>query len=175
MPLLHRTYAGNTPDAPTFASLTDALAARYRDICRAAEHITLVFDKGNNSKDNLQAVAESPYRFIGSLVPAQHPDLLKTPARKLRPLDGDGLPGVSAWRTVRTVLGAQRTVLVTYNENLFAAQSQTLLRRNRQAPATPAGAPARLQGGAAAACAAPGDRPWKASRKRWPRGSRRAT
>ena len=128
LPLLHRTYAGNTPDAPTFASLTDALAARYRDICRAAEHITLVFDKGNNSKDNLQAVAESPYRFIGSLVPAQHPDLLKTPARKLRPLDGDGLPGVSAWRTVRTVLGAQRTVLVTYNENLFAAQSQTLLR-----------------------------------------------
>ena len=127
LPLLHRTYPGNTPDAPTFAGLTGALAARYRDIRRDAERITLVFDKGNNSKDNLQAVAESPYHFIGSLAP-RYPDLLATPADKLRPLDGDGLPGVRAHRTVRTVFGAQRTVLVTHNENLFDAQSQTLLR-----------------------------------------------
>ena len=128
LPLLHRTYPGNTPDAPTFAGLTGALAARYRDIRRDAERITLVFDKGNNSKDNLQAVAESPYHFIGSLAPARYPDLLATPADKLRPLDGDGLPGVRAHRTVRTVFGAQCTVLVTHNENLFDAQSQTLLR-----------------------------------------------
>lgn len=128
VPLLHRTYPGNQADAPTFRSLTDALIARYRELTDGAEHVTLVFDKGNNATDNLAAVADSPYHFIGSLVPTQHPDLLAIPKSRLRSLDEDGLPGVSAWRTTQEVFGARRTVLVTYNENLFVAQSRTLLR-----------------------------------------------
>jgi transposase len=128
IPLLHRTYAGNQPDAPTFASLTSELVARYRDLVQGAEHVTLVFDKGNNSKDNLEALAASPYHFIGSLVPTQHPDLLRVPKRHFRSLARAGLPGVRAYRTTQEVFGVPRTVLVTYNENLFVAQSQTLLR-----------------------------------------------
>lgn len=128
VPLLHHTYPGNQTDAPTFASLTDALVERYRQLCDGAQHVTLVFDKGNNSKDNLEAVDRSPYHFIGSLVPTQHPDLLATPAERLRPLDEDGLSGVSAFRTRQKVFGAERTVLVTYNENLFVSQARTLLR-----------------------------------------------
>ena len=128
VPLLHRTYPGNQHDAPTFASLTDELVARYREIAQGAEHVTLVFDKGNNSKDNLGAVAESPYHFVGSLVPTQHPKLLAVPAARFRSLAEEGLPGVRVYRTRETVFGASRTVLVTYNENLFVAQSQTLLR-----------------------------------------------
>jgi transposase len=102
--------------------------ARYRELTDGAEHITLVFDKGNNSQANLEAVAGSPYHFVGSLVPTHHRDLLATPARRLRALDEDGLPGVSAYRTTRTIFGVERTVLVIYNDNLFVAQSRTLLR-----------------------------------------------
>jgi hypothetical protein len=43
-------------------------------------------------------------------------------------LEAQGLVGVSAYRTTRQVFGAKRTVLVTYNEQLFDAQSRTLLR-----------------------------------------------
>ena len=43
-------------------------------------------------------------------------------------LEGDGLPGVLAYRTRKEVFGVERTVVVTYNENLFVAQSRTLLR-----------------------------------------------
>lgn len=128
VPLLHRTYPGNQPDAPTFASLTSELLARYRDITNGTEHVTIVFDKGNNSEDNLKAVAAGPYHFVGSLVPTQHPDLLRIPARRFRSLADEGLAGVTAYRTRKTVFGASRTVLVTYNENLFIAQAQTLLR-----------------------------------------------
>jgi transposase len=128
VPLLHGTYPGNQPDSPTFDSLTESLVARYRDITDGVEHITLVFDKGNNSQDNLDAVQDSPFHFIGSLVPTQHPDLLRIPRRRFHSLDADGLPGVSACRTRQKVFGVERTVLVTYNENLFVAQSQTLLR-----------------------------------------------
>jgi len=128
LPLLHRTYPGNQTDAPTFRSLTDALVARYRELTRDAEHVTLVFDKGNNAGDTLEAVEDSRYHFIGSLVPTQHPQLLSVPAKQLRSLEEEGLPEVSAYRTRYKVFGVERTVLVTYNENLFVAQSQTLLR-----------------------------------------------
>jgi len=128
VPLFHRTYPGNQVDAPTFSSLTEELVSRYRDITDGAEHVTIIFDKGNNSEDNLQAIEESPYHFIGSLVPTQHPDLLAIPARDFRHLDEEGLSGVRVYRCQREVFKAQRTVLVTYNENLFIAQSKTLIR-----------------------------------------------
>jgi transposase len=128
VPLFHRTYPGNQADAPTFSSLTEELVSRYREITDGAEHVTIIFDKGNNSRNNLQAIEDSPYHFIGSLVPTQHTDLLAIPAKKFQPLDEQGLPGVRAYRCQREVFKAQRTVLVTYNENLFVAQSRTLLR-----------------------------------------------
>jgi transposase len=128
VPLFHHTYPGNQTDAPTFASLTDALVARCKRLIDGAEHVTIVFDKGNNSKDNLDAVAATPYHFVGSLVPTQHLDLLKVPREQFRSLAQDGLPGVSAYRTTKKVFGHKRTVVVTYNENLFIAQSKTLLR-----------------------------------------------
>ena len=112
LPLLHSVYPGNQPDAPTFSSLLDARAARWRELfARHGEDITLVFDKGNNSAANLAALEEGPHRFIGSLVPSQHPELLAVPNHRLQPLDG--IEGVRVWRTRHTVYGAERTVLVT--------------------------------------------------------------
>jgi transposase len=128
VPLFHRTYPGNQVDAPTFSSLTSELVTRYREINTEAQHVTIIFDKGNNSQDNLDAIEESPYHFIGSLVPTQHPDLLAIPAKMFRPLEEGGLAGVTVYRCQKEVFKVKRTVLVTYNENLFVAQSKTLLR-----------------------------------------------
>ena len=129
IPLCHHTYPGNQPDGPTFAGLTDELIDRHRRIAgQQVESVTLIFDKGNCSRENLQAVEDSPYHFISSLVPTYHPELLEIPARRFRSLAADGLPGVSAYRTTKEVFGVERTVVVTYNEALFVAQSRTLLR-----------------------------------------------
>jgi transposase len=108
--------------------LAHALVARCQQLVDGVEHVTLIFDKGNNSQDNLDAVADSPFHFVGSLVPTQHPELLAVPREKFRSLASDGLAGVSAYRTTKTIFGYERTVVVTYNENLFVAQCQTLLR-----------------------------------------------
>jgi transposase len=43
-------------------------------------------------------------------------------------LEAEGMPGVFVYRTKKMVFGAERIVLVTDNERLFLAQSQTLLR-----------------------------------------------
>src|SRR2546430_5776837 len=34
-------------------------------------HVTLVFDKGNNSEENLEALVPSRHHVVGSLVPTQ--------------------------------------------------------------------------------------------------------
>jgi transposase len=128
IPLFHRTYPGNQPDGPTFAGLTAELIERHRLIAGQVESVTLIFDKGNCSADNLRAVEESPYHFISSLVPTYHPELLKIPARRFRSLEADGLPGVRTYRTTQEIFGVERTVVMTYTEALFVAQSRTLLR-----------------------------------------------
>jgi transposase len=128
VPLCHHTYPGNQPDRPTFAGLTAQLIQRHQVLATEVQDITLVFDKGNNSLENLQAVDRSPYHFIGSLVPSQHPQLLAVPLKEFHSLAADGLPGVSAYRTAKKVFGIRRVVLVTYNQKLLVAQSRTLLR-----------------------------------------------
>ena len=126
VPLLHETYPGNRTDAPTFASLSEQLVSRCRLLTDEVEGVTLVFDKGNNSQANLAAVEAAPFHFVGSLVPTQHPELLAIDRERLAPVAE--LPGVRALRSRKKVFGVERTVLVVFNENLFIAQSQTLLR-----------------------------------------------
>lgn len=132
IPLFHHVYPGNAHDAPTFASLTETLVARYRLFAQRVEGITLVYDKGNNSEPTQAQLDTSPYHFVGSLSPAQHPDLLRIPRARFRPLQGEDLAGVLAWRTRKHVLGAERTLVVTYNPELFLTQSATLLREVRK-------------------------------------------
>jgi transposase len=128
IPLCHHTYPGNQTDSPTFASLTDELIQRHELLSTGVEGITLIFDKGNNSKANLQSVDASPYHFIGSLVPSQHRELLAVPREQFKSLSVAELPNVSTYRCKKEVFGKSRTIVVTYNERFFVAQSRTLLR-----------------------------------------------
>lgn len=128
VPLFHHTYAGNQHDSVTFGGVINTLAQRLRELSHGACDITLVFDKGNNSKDNLAAVHEAKIHFVGSLVPTQHDDLLTIPRRSMRRLDRTQLPAVWAFRTHKVVFGVKRTVLCTFNQKLFTAQHRTLLR-----------------------------------------------
>jgi transposase len=128
VPLLHHTYAGHQHDCVTFQSVAEQLFARCRSLSQEVREITLVFDKGNNSEDNLRLVGQSGVHFIGSLVPTQHPDLLAIRREAMRRLDRSQLPAVWAYRTHKVVFGVNRTVLVTFNQKLLRAQTKTLSR-----------------------------------------------
>jgi transposase len=139
VPLLSQVYPGNQPDAVTFGSLTEAIVERYRQLAGDLEHVTLVFDKGNNSEDNLQELAESPYHVVGSLVPSQHRDLLDVPLRQFHPCEDPRLEGVQAYRTTKKVFGHEWTIVVTRSEELRAGQLRGIaqvLRKRRRALAT---------------------------------------
>jgi transposase len=132
VPLFHHTYAGNQHDAVTFKSVAEALLARCRALTQGASDITLVFDKGNNSADTLQLVDAGAVHFVGSLVPTHHKALLRLSRRAMRRLDPTQLPAVWAARTRKVVFGVERTVLCTFNQELFDAQTRTLRRELRK-------------------------------------------
>ena len=128
VPLFHHTYAGNQHDSVTFQSVAEQLLERCRSLAQGACDITLVFDKGNNSAENLEWVGNSPFHFVGSLVPTQHKDLLHISRKAMRRLNPTQLPAVWSYRTRKVVFGIERTILCTFNQQLFDSQTQTLSR-----------------------------------------------
>ena len=130
VPLFHKVYAGNVNDSTIFKTITEELAQRYRQLAKECEHITLIFDKGNNSEPAMQtlhATQDPPqpgFHFVGSLVATHHSDLLEIPLDLFTALPSPRWAGCLAYRTKRTVFGQERTVVVTYNEHLLEGQMQ---------------------------------------------------
>jgi len=122
IPLFHVLYGGNINDTTEFSSVVEELVERHKAVAGECERVTLVFDKGNNSKDNMNQVNDSPFHFVGSLVPSQHEDLLEVPRSKYEPVEGERFEGVEAYRTKKEVFGKQRTIVVTFNDDLFDGQ-----------------------------------------------------
>ena len=124
VPLLHMVYGGNITDPTQFGSVVDELVERYKHLTEVCPRITVVFDKGNNSEANFEAFADTDMHFVGSLKLNQCPDLLNVGLNKYRQLRGRGLEEVKACRSRCKVFAEERTVLITYNENLLAGQLQ---------------------------------------------------
>ena len=134
IPLVSHAYAGNKPDVTQFPSLLAELVARFEELAADTGELTLVFDAGQNSADNLELMAGSPLHFVGSLPPSDHPDLLGVSKSRYRAVDG--FAGLRAFETNKVVFGVQRRIVVTHSENLHDKQSQgfdqTLAKAHRQ-------------------------------------------
>jgi transposase len=122
IPLFSRVYEGNQPDSVTFSKVLDDRVARYQMFKERCRRVTLVFDKGNNSEENMEALDGSPYHVIGSLVPSQHQDLLDIPTKRFRALEGPLFEGLRVFRTEKEVFGQKRVVLVTRSRALYWGQ-----------------------------------------------------
>jgi transposase len=126
VPLFHKVYAGNVNDCTIFATITEELRVRYQELARDCEHITLIFDKGNNGDDAFATLDATDFHFVGSLVPSHHAELLDVPSSRYEPLTGERLKEVRAYRTQKVIYGQERTIVVTHNDNLLYGQLQGL-------------------------------------------------
>jgi transposase len=122
VPLLSHLYPGNQNDASMFGSVTETLVSRYRQFAKDCEHITLVFDGGNTSENNILKVDQSGYHFITSLTLTHHKDLLQVPLRKFHSFAEPRLKGIRAFRITKEIWGQPRTVVITRSEKLLAGQ-----------------------------------------------------
>ena len=126
VPVVSHAYAGDRPDVTQFTAVIDELLARYQDLTAHVESLTVVYDAGQNSKDNHARIEQARIGFVGSLPPSDHPELLAIPAARYTPVDADRYPGVSCVDTTVTALGVTRRAVLTHSPTLQQAQSRGL-------------------------------------------------
>jgi len=126
IPLCSHVYEGNRVDATSFPESLSRIRERLEKLSLSLQDVTLVYDKGNNSKRNQALVDGAPWGYVASLVPAQHPDLLNIPVQEYRPLPSRRLGPLPVLRLTRTIWGVPRTILLVRSEALRSGQIRGL-------------------------------------------------
>ena len=131
LPLYYEVYEGNRNDASQFPRVLQKFHAFLQTLAvqvPAVLQTTLIFDKGNNSADNIALLDQLHLKFVGSLKLGEHPDLAAISNNDPRfvPCPEEEFPGTKAFSVKQSVYGQERTLVVTYNENLVHTQWLTL-------------------------------------------------
>ena len=137
VPLCHQTYEGNRNDTSQFPEAIKLIRQRLVDLGLSEAEIsqlTLVYDKGNNSKTNQPLADELGLGLVGSLSPAHHPGLLDVEPDQFHELEQT--PGTLTYRTKMDVYDRQRTIVVSRSESFAQKQrrsfAQTLAKAQRE-------------------------------------------
>jgi transposase len=124
VPIVSHPYPGDRPDVTQFPTVVENLMDRYRQLVDQVESLTLVYDAGQNSTENHNAVEDSQVGYVGSLPPSDHPDLLALPKTRYRHVDPDRFPGLTYVDTTVTALGVTRRAVLTHSQTLHDKQSR---------------------------------------------------
>jgi len=92
VPLFHRLYSANTHDSKLFSQIQQELFRLLLSLRKGKERMTLVFDKGCNSPENLSEIDKSAFYFIGTLSTYHHPKLCAVPLCDYKEVDYEGKP-----------------------------------------------------------------------------------
>lgn len=129
LPLYFDVYQGNVHDSTEFKKILPGFKAAFKGKIPPGSKMTLVFDKGNNSPEAIEEIDQSVlFHFVGSLKLNDHPELASISNMDKR-FESSGHPqleNMKALRLEKEVYGKQRTMIVTFNQNLYDDQLKTL-------------------------------------------------
>ncbi len=124
IPLIHETYPGNSHDAKLFSEIIDKLVDRLRNLKLNTTDMTVVFDKGNNSDENINKALENMH-VVGSLKRNQIKALMEVPLSEYDFLyKSSKVNEVYGYRTKKHVFGQEFTVVVSYNSKSQAKKEK---------------------------------------------------
>jgi len=131
VPLYYDLYDGNRNDSKQFPLMLNRFNDFLKEILKSStvrNKTTLIFDKGNNSKDNFKLLDTMKLDFVGSVKADEHKDLALLPndSKDFKFCESDNLKGAKAQRVKKEVYGKERTMVVVFNQNLFDSQWLTL-------------------------------------------------
>ena len=133
LPLYYDVYQGNQADATQFPLMItrfrEFLATRLNHATVDAEGVTVVFDKGNNSAENMALLDTERLHFVGALKATDVPALatISNASPTFISCTRPSLEGIKYFATAHAIHGKSRQVVVTYNPELFRTQWLTLL------------------------------------------------
>ena len=121
LPLFHKTYEGNKNDYTVFSETLNEVSSRIRTIITELKDVTLVFDKGNNSKANFQKLASQKLFYVAGLVPSHFKNLIKEANKNFEPISING-EEIPAWRVKREIWNEERTCVIVISKQLKEGQ-----------------------------------------------------
>ena len=125
VPLWHSTYGGNVADAVCFREVLPVLEERMLDLREHGadiESVTVVYDKGNVSRENQRQVDKCKLHYVSALTVASQRNLVDEANPKLDSVELGPGQAVPAYRLKREIWGAERTVVVLCSERLRKGQ-----------------------------------------------------
>lgn len=120
-PLFHHTYRGNKHDSVEFKETINDMFNRLKKVTEELSDITLVFDKGNNSKANFAMLDSKACFYVGGLVPSYFKELIKEANKNFSTItiENEQLP---IYRLKKEIWGEQRTCIITVSAQLKEGQ-----------------------------------------------------
>lgn len=122
LPLFHSSYRGNKNDITVFGEVFWDMAKRLQNISNELTDITIIFDKGNNSKDNFKMIDETNnLNYIGGLVSSYFVELIKEANKNFTSIiiADEEIP---AYRVKKVIWGQERTCVVSVSKQLKEGQ-----------------------------------------------------
>jgi transposase len=129
LPLYFDIYEGNRHDSKEFSTVIEKFFRAFEDRKPAGAGITIVFDKGNNSEENMgKFIEDSNYHFVGSVKVSDHKDLslISNNDNCFTSLSNAKLEEVKAFRTRKKIYGKDLTAVVTFNNKLYTSQVKSI-------------------------------------------------
>jgi transposase len=127
VPLWHKLYGGQVPDVKSFTDALTAFRQRLVEMEQNLDSLTLVYDKGNVSRANQSLVETSSLHYVASLSAASQRAFVSEANPRMQPVSLDEDDQVLAYRTRRTLWGAERTLVVLVSERLREGQKRGIL------------------------------------------------
>jgi len=128
IPFMHETYAGNIHDSTEFSELIDGIVNYLTELKIKTEDMVVVFDKGNNSTDNIGKLI-SKMSFVASAKFDQAEVLLDISLDEFKNLYTNSKDHeIYGYRKKYTFFGKEFTTIVTYNEATYKLQKESYLK-----------------------------------------------
>jgi transposase len=121
IPIFHNIYKGNRNDAPVFKENVLILLEKLEELNMDKMKHTLVFDRGCNSKENLEYVEDKELFYVGALSPCYHKDLVEDAENNYKRISVNN-ENLWIYRDKREIWKKERTVIVFVSKKLKAGQ-----------------------------------------------------
>lgn len=124
IPLLHTVYEGNKRESEIMGNVVDTMYSRLKKLGANTEGMVFVFDRGNNSEDNIKNFNQKLH-FIGALKRNQLTHLYDVDITKFELLyESKNENIIKGFSTNETVYGEERKIVVAYSEATATKQKE---------------------------------------------------
>jgi len=121
IPLFHLTYDGNITDTVVFRKVIGSVKQRLKKLGLDLSKHTIIFDRGNNSKQNLAIIEKLGLFYVGALTPYHHKKLIADTKGGFKEINtGDSI--LKFYRDKQKIWGQERTVIVFISSKLKAGR-----------------------------------------------------